>query len=41
MQGYLFKKSRSWTQYLRLWGPTWKKQYLILTNIGLLVFEDN
>ena len=41
MSGYLFKKSRSWTDFLTLWGPSWKKKFAILTNVGLVMFEEN
>jgi hypothetical protein len=44
MFGYLEKKSRNWTEYLKvLWGgsPKWKKKYFVLTNIGLIVYADN
>jgi hypothetical protein len=41
MSGYLYKKSNSWTEYFRLWGAKWKRKFLVLTNIGLLIFEEN
>ncbi|CDW84352.1 UNKNOWN [Stylonychia lemnae] len=41
MSGYLYKKSRSWTDFLTLWGPSWKKKFVILTNVGLVLFEEN
>jgi hypothetical protein len=42
--GYLYKKSGSWTEYFRLWGGqqiTWKKKYILATNLGLLMFDES
>ena len=42
--GYLEKKSRNWKEYVKLlWGgsPTWKKRFYVLSNLGLLVYEDD
>jgi hypothetical protein len=44
MFGFLEKKSRNWKEYVKLlWGgsATWKKRFYVLSNIGLLVYEDN
>lgn len=44
MFGWLEKKSRNWTEYLKvLWGgsPKWKKKYFVLTNIGMIVYADD
>lgn len=43
MYGYLEKKSRNWKEYIKaLWGgsATWKKRFYVLSNIGMLVYED-
>ena len=43
MYGVLEKKSRSWTEYIKvLWSGngTWKRKFYVLTNVGLLVYED-
>lgn len=43
MYGYLEKKSRSWKEALKpLWGgkATWRKNFYVLSNIGLLVYEN-
>lgn len=43
MYSYLEKKSRSWTELIRtLWSgnSTWKKRFYVLTNLGMLVYED-
>ena len=41
--GWIFKKSGSWTEYFRLWGGgvTWKKKFLLATNLGLLIFDES
>ena len=41
--GWVFKKSGSWTEYFRLWGGsvTWKKKFLLATNLGLLIFDES
>lgn len=41
MQGYLYKKSRSWTDYFYLWRSSWKRKFVILTNLGLLIFDES
>lgn len=41
MQGFLNKKSRSWTEYFYLWGQSWRRKLIILTNVGLLIFDEN
>lgn len=44
MYGHLEKKSRSWTEYLKvLWNgsATWKRKFYVLTNVGLLVYPDD
>jgi hypothetical protein len=40
-QGYLYKKTFNWTEYFILWGSTWKRKFLILTDLGLLIFDEN
>lgn len=41
--GFIYKKSGSWTEYFRLWGGavTWKRKYIIVTNVGLLIFDES
>jgi len=42
MSGFVYKKSGSWTEYFKIWGnATWKKKFLVLTNVGLLVFDQS
>ena len=41
MSGFLYKKSRSWTQLFSFFGATWKRKYIILTNVGLVVFDES
>jgi hypothetical protein len=43
MYGHLEKKSRNWTEYLKvLWNgnATWKRKFYVLTNVGLLIYPD-
>lgn len=41
MSGFLYKKSRSWTELFSFFGgSTWKRKYVILTNVGLVVFDE-
>ncbi len=41
--GFIYKKSGSWTEYFRLWGGavTWKRKYIIVTNVGLIIFDES
>jgi hypothetical protein len=43
MYGDLDKKSRSWKESVKfLWGGSsqWDKMFYVLTNVGLLVYQD-
>lgn len=41
MSGFINKKSRSWTEYFNLWGAKWKRKFAVLTNVGLVLFDEN
>eukprot|EP00347_Sterkiella_histriomuscorum_P016593 403352592 len=41
MSGFLYKKSRSWTEMFSFFGSSWKRKYVILTNVGLVMFDES